>query len=284
MHSLIEQQGSRLPATAVQGAEWRLTDAESAARLGRMQRAGIPLGEYVQGKIYRGVLTGFNQAFVIDGAKRAALIARDARSAEIIKPLAVGKDIRKWCVDFKDRWLIVTPIGIDIQRYSAVFRHLKEWQPQLEKRYDKGRFWWELRACDYYDAFGRVKIVVPDIAKELRFAFDTTGAYTNDTTFIITSDDLYLLGVLNSSAVGSFFLEISAQVRGGYQRFKPLYFKQIPIPRPKPADLNGITELVQQCLDAGGKGPQVAEWEAEIDERVAVLYGLNAAPARAEAS
>ena len=79
-----------------------------------MERAGVPLGEYVKGQVYRGVLTGFNKAFVIDGAKREELTARDPRSAEIIKPLSVGKDIRRWAIDRKDRWLIVTQIGTDM--------------------------------------------------------------------------------------------------------------------------------------------------------------------------
>ena len=67
-----------------------------------MRANGIPLGEYVKGQIYYGIKTGFNKAFIIDGAKRAQLIAEDPNSAEIIKPLAMGDDIRKWRIERKE--------------------------------------------------------------------------------------------------------------------------------------------------------------------------------------
>lgn len=139
--TLVRERGQPLPPEAIRGSDWSLTDAATATRLRKMRAAGIPLDEYINEHIYRGVLTGFNKAFVIDGAKREELISRDPKSAEIIKPLAVGNDVRKWRIEYKDKWLIVTPIDIDMQRYPAVFDHLKQWQPELEKRYDKGKHW-----------------------------------------------------------------------------------------------------------------------------------------------
>jgi hypothetical protein len=118
--AIVRESGQNLPKDAIKGANWILTDASSANRLQKMAAAGVPLGEYVNGQIYYGIKTGFNQAFVIDGAKRAELIAKDAKSAEIIKPLAVGDDVRKWHIRNKDKYLIVTPIGINIKRYPAL--------------------------------------------------------------------------------------------------------------------------------------------------------------------
>ncbi|MEJ7842567.1 MAG: TaqI-like C-terminal specificity domain-containing protein [Rubrobacter sp.] len=270
--ALVGEIGQPLPPDALDGSEWSLTDAATAARLRKMRAAGIPLGEYVKGQIYYGIKTGFNKAFVIDGAKREELISQDPKSAEIIKPFATGKDVRKWTVDYKDKWLIVTPIGINMKRYPAVFEHLKQWQPELEKRYDQGKHWWELRACDYYDAFDQPKVIFPDIAKDLRFALDTAQTYSNNTTYFSPTNDLYLLGLLNSSAIEDFYIELSAQVRGGYLRFFTQYVEQIPIPDAPTADRDAIAELVQKCLDAKGVGCE--EWEAEIDGRVAALYGL----------
>ncbi len=105
---LINTHGSVLPADAINGASWTLADAGSATVLRTMERVGVPLEKYVDGQIFYGVKTGFNQAFVIDGAKRAALIAEDSRSAEIIKSLAVGDDVRRWHIRDRDRWLIYT--------------------------------------------------------------------------------------------------------------------------------------------------------------------------------
>lgn len=172
--------------------------------------------------------------------------------------------------------MIVTPIGVNIADYPAIFAHLSKWQPQLEKRWDKGKHWWELRACDYYDKFSMPKIVFPDIAKVPRFACEVAGRYTNDTTFFITVSEPYLLGVVNSASVHQYFIEIGATVRGGYLRFKPLYVENIPIPNASAADRNAIADLVQRCLDVRGVG--CGEWETEIDARVAALYGVGGRP------
>jgi hypothetical protein len=178
--AIIKKTGQNLPKDAIKGANWLLTDASSANRLQKMAAAGIPLGEYVNKKIYVGIKTGLNKAFWIDDAKRAELIAKDPKSAEIIKPLAVGDDVRKWHIRNKDKYLIFTPIGINIKRYPAIFEHLNQWKPELEKRYDKGKFYWELRACDYYAEFEKPKIVYPEIAKESRFAFDNKSLLFNN--------------------------------------------------------------------------------------------------------
>lgn len=276
VRALIDAAGQALPADAINGAEWRLASAESATRGRSMALAGRSLGEYVGGQLYRGVVTGFNKAFVINGATRARLIAADPRSAEVIEPLVVGRDIRKWAIDRKDTWLIVTRIGVDMARYPAIFAHLEQWLPELVLRRDQGNHWWELRACAYYAAFEQPKIVFPDIAVTPRFAFEPEGAYLGNTAYVIPLPDLYLLGVLNSRTVEQFYRTISAQVRGGYLRFIRQYVEQIPIPEPPAADRNAIADLARQCLEAAGQGPEVAAWEAEIDARVARLYGLAA--------
>lgn len=85
-----------------------------------METMGMSLGEYVNGKIYSGIKTGFNKAFVIDGIKRAELVAKDPKSAEIIKPLVVSEDVRKWHIRENDRWLIFTRTGININHYPAI--------------------------------------------------------------------------------------------------------------------------------------------------------------------
>lgn len=276
MGLIIRAHGQVLPPNALNGENWTLTDAASASRLRTMEAAGTPLGEYVGKQIYRGILTGFNTAFVIDSTTRDALIHRDARSAELIKPLAVGDNIRKWRLERRDRWLIVTPIGVDIARYSAIFTHLRQWQTQLEKRWDKGHHWWELRACDYYSAFEKPRIVFPDIAKEPRFTYDDSDRYVNNTTYFISTDDVYLLGVLNSPTVWEYcqarLTVLGDADEGGRLRFFRQFVERIPIPDAPASERTAIADLVQRCLDARGVG--CGEWEAEIDARVARLYGV----------
>ncbi len=207
------------------------------------------------------------------------MIAADPRSTEIIKPLAIGDNVRRWRINHDKKWLIVTKIGVDIQRYPAIFAHLSQWEGRLKARQDQGNHWWELRACAYYHIFNSPKIMYPEIAMERRFALDDTGIYPLKTAFSIPTYDLYLLGVLNSSPGWEYLKGISSVLGNAEQRgrllLSTIFVGRLPIPNASPADRNAIADLVQKCLDARGQGPEVALWEAEIDERVARLYGLE---------
>ncbi len=288
--AIIRDKGETLPNNALNGSSWTLTDTSSANRLKKMEESGITLGEYVNGQIYYGVKTGFNKAFVIDGAKRAELIAQDSKSTEIIKPLAIGDDVRKWCINYKDKWLIFTRRGINIDAYPAIKTYLAQWRTELEP---KPRNWsnsskWEGRKSGsykwyeiqdevaYYAAFDKPKIVYPVIAKESRFALDTKGAFTNDKAFIITVPDLYLLGVLNSSSIWKYLKNLCSVLgdadKGGRLELRAIYISKIPIPNASTTEREAISQLVQKCLDA--KGVNCEAWEKEISDRVAALYGL----------
>ena len=272
VRALIREQGHILPADAFKGSTWTLADTATSDRLRKMEANGIPLGEYVKGQIYYGVKTGFNEAFVIDCKKRAELIAVDPKSAEVIRPLVVGKDIRKWCAEWKDRWLIVTPVDVPIKRYPAVLSHLKQWHAELEKRWDKGNHWWELRSCDYYESFKKAKIIYPVITKHQRFALDREGSFTNDKVFMIPRLDEYLLAVLNSQTMWGIIEGSCSKLRGGFLELRTVHLSKFPIPDPPSAERAAIAALAQKCLDAKGVGCE--KWEAEINERVAALYGL----------
>jgi len=277
VRAIIQEQGTRLPFDALNGENWTLSDEKYAIYLKKIEASGVPLKDYVQNQIYRGVLTGFNEAFVIDEEKRNELIERDPKSAELIKPLAVGNDIRKWRIESQKKWLIVTPIGVKIQEYPAIFNHLKKWQANLEKRCDKGNHWWELRSCNYYEKFEQPKIIFPDITKESRFTFDTDGFYSGNTAYIIPVADLYLLGVLNSKTIWEYaqhtFSCLGDPLKGGRFRFIYQSVSRIPIPDAPSFERQAISALVQKCLDV--KGQNVSHLEAEINNRVAHLYGLT---------
>jgi hypothetical protein len=279
--TVINEQGTVLPNNSLNGKNWLLSDSHTASLINKMAAAGIPLGEYVNEKIYYGIKTGLSKVFFIDGAKRAELIAKDAKSAEIIKPLAVGKDIRKWNIDFKDRWLIFTRRGININDYPAIKEYLKQWQldlmPKSSSKESRGRKpgsyqWYEIQDnVAYYAEFDKPKIVYQRFQVKPCFAYDTNGIFVNDAVWMIVIDDLYLLGVLNSQ---SFWQEITrhcTQIQNGYQLLR-VYLEKAIVPNASESEKEPIIKLVQKCLDA--KGVNCEEWEKEIDERVAALYGL----------
>jgi TaqI-like C-terminal specificity domain/Eco57I restriction-modification methylase len=283
---IIRDKGRTLANNAINGSNWILVDTSSASRMKKMEETGIPLGEYVKGNIYRGVLTGFNKAFVIDDAKRAELIAQDPKSAEIIKPLAMGDDVRKWRIKSEDKWLIFTRRGIDINAYPAIKFHLAQWQkeltPKMNSQQSIGRKpgsykWYEIQDnVAYFNEFEKSKIIFPDIAKESRFSFDNVGNYLGNTAYIIPVSDLYLLGILNSSLVWEYakanFSCLGDPEKGGRFRFIYQSVVKIPISNASTIEQKAISKLVQKCLDT--KGVDCEAWEKEINERVDALYGL----------
>ncbi|AFZ23825.1 type I restriction-modification system methyltransferase subunit [Cylindrospermum stagnale PCC 7417] len=287
---IIRDKGQSLPHTAIKDANWVLTHTSSANRLQKMEAAGIPLGEYVKGQIYRGIVTGFNKAFYIDALTRAELIDKDPKSAEIIKALVVGDNVRKWQINYQNKWVIFTKRGLNINAYPAVKQYLTQLRPLLEPKprncssLDKwqgrksGSYqWYEIQDnISFFQEFQKNKIVFPDIGKSARFTLDKTGYYLDATASCIAVDDLYLLGLLNSNTVWSYVVEQCAVLgdadKGGRIRLKSFYVEKIPIPNASIKERETITKLVQKCLDA--KGVNCEQWEKEIDERVATLYGL----------
>lgn len=278
---LIQQNGYFLPSTAIKDSNWMLSDIDSVQLVNKMESIGVPLDNYVNGKIYYGVKSGLNKAFIIDDAKRTELILKDSKSAEVIKPLTIGRNIRKWNVKRKNQWLIYSPWSFEIDNYPAIKEHLIRWQEALKKRPEckSGRYnWWCMAryGANYADFFDYPKIIFPDITAESRFTFDETGTYINDTSFMIPVKDFYLLGVLNSCHVWDYLKQKTAVLgdanQGGGLRLKRIYMENLPIPPASNSEKEAISKLVQKCLNA--KGVDCEAWEKEIDDRVAALYSL----------
>ena len=219
--------------------------------LARLRAGGVPLGEWCKGRFYRGILTGLNEAFVIDGAKRAELIAAHPKSAEIIKPFLRGRDVKRWRVEPADKWLIFTRQGTDLGRYPAIKAHLEKFRSQLEPkprdwndRRDgdwKGRKagpyeWHEIQdTVSYSENFEEPKIFVPAIEKQCAYAPDDAGYYGNDkTSIIVTERAPFLLAVLNSAMSWWITRQEFSSKQGGFYEFKPMYVGKLPVPNVMP--------------------------------------------------
>ncbi len=306
LHSHLHTRRHPLARARLDDGGWSLAPASQQALLDKLRAAGQPLADYVDGKIYRGVLTGLNEAFVIDSPTRARLIREDPRSAELIKPFLLGRDIRRYETPQAKQYLILMPNGWTRQRagesdawawlnahYPALARHLEPFAEKAAKRWDKGEHWWELRPCDYYAAFDQPKIIIPSIIKEPSFMLDRAGFYSNDKTAIVASESLYLLGVLNSAVCAHFMQKIASTKQGGFLEYKPMYVSQIPIPEPPDAAQHDhLAALVERMLDLKRQhaaesvlfserrhdlAQQIARTDAEIDRLVCALYGLTEA-------
>ena len=103
----------------------------------------------------------------------------------------------KWLILFHRGWTNKQGTGprsawnILEERYPAVARHLKPFETECKKRYDKGDYWWELRTCDYYGEFEKEKIIYPNICKQPEFTYDTGQWYTNQKCFIVSQADKF---------------------------------------------------------------------------------------------
>jgi hypothetical protein len=281
-----------MPVIALGKEGWNLEQPEVLALMEKLKSCGTPLGEYVQGRFYRGILTGLNKAFVIDAATREKLITEDPKSAELIKPWLRGRDICKWKAEWNGLYLINIPssanrkwpwskakteseaIRLFEKNHPALYRHLYQWKTPLQKRDDQGRFWWELRSCAYCEEFERPKIIYPDIAQGPKFSWDESRAFLGNTAYIIPTDEIWLVGLLNSSLIWWHYQNISSIIRGGFVRFIAQYMATIPIPDIVTTLKAPITQHTRAIL-YDPESPDTPRLEKQIDQMVYQLYGLT---------
>jgi len=194
---------------------WSLESSAVDDLLAKVRRAGAPLAEFAGVKPYYGIKTGLNEAFLIDTATKERLVAADPRSADIIKPYLRGQDIKRWVPAWQGLWMILLKSSGDrtwpwsgmaaaeaergfARTYPSLYHHLKPLEDKLRKRQDQGQYWWELRSCAYYDGFAQPKLTYQEIQFHPAFSFDDQRFLSNNKTFFLTANDLYLLAVLNS--------------------------------------------------------------------------------------
>jgi hypothetical protein len=273
-----------MPLSALREEGWTLERPEILALMEKLRRAGKPLGEYVNGRFYRGILTGLNEAFVIDEPTKEKLIAEDPASAELIKPWLRGRDIKKWKAEWAGLYVIFTRRGVNIENYPAIKTYLSQFRKNLEPkktasqkqgRKSGGYKWFEIQDnIAYYEEFEKPKIMYAEISTEGKFMFETEGYYSDTTTYIMASDSKYLLGVLNSKLFTYMFSKTSSEISGGFFRWKRQYMELLPIFPATDVQQTTIIERVQKIITTPDS-PDVSNLQVEIDKMVYELYGLT---------
>jgi hypothetical protein len=289
--SVFENQSFLMAQKELTADGWRLESSTVLNLLGKLRKAGTPLGEYVNGKFYYGIKTGFNDAFVVDRETRDRLIAEHPSSAEVLKPFLRGRDVKRWRVEYQNLWLIFTRRGIDIKKYPAIENYLSQYQEKLTPGTGRkaGTYkWYEIQDnVAYWQEFEQPKIVYPDIYGHPSFAIDKTGFYSGNTCYFIPTNKTWLCGLLNSQLIEWFYSMISNSIRGGYFRAFSDYMKQIPIPNnPQPEIIetlvNYIIYLTGELKDIPSYGEKMVEtaedklmlsyFEQVVDALVMELY------------
>ena len=287
--AVFRSQGFTMPQNALTADGWRLASPTVLNLLAKLRNAGKPLGEYVGRRFYRGVLTGLNEAFVVDQATRNQLIAEHPSSAEVLKPFLRGRDVKRWGVNYQDLWLIFIRRGNDIDNYPAIKKHLSQYRKRLEPepkdwplnepwpgRKAGAYKWYEIQDnIAYWQEFEQPQIVWGNLAQYPKFAFAEAGFYLSAPATMMVSDSKYLLGIMNSRITRYWVSQSAAERQGGFLEFKPMYISPIAI--PDPPENEEISALVSQILTVKRDDPNadVSDLENEIDRVVYSLYNLT---------
>ncbi len=268
----------------------------------KMESVGTPLKDW-DIQIYRGILTGANEAFIITTEKREEILnacktqEERKRTEALIKPILRGKDIKRYSYEWAHLWVINTHNGytsnlkfkippIDIEKYPATKAHLDSHYDTIATRSDQGDTPYHLRNCAYLEDFEKEKIVYGEIVQEPRFYLDNGECelgyfYAEATSFILTGEHLrYLLGMLHSKLITFAFKTFYAGGglgESGY-RYKKAFIERLPIPKITEKNqpiAHKITDGVEAILEAKEKDANTQELEKEIDALVYQLYHLT---------
>ncbi|MGN8469376.1 class I SAM-dependent DNA methyltransferase [Helicobacter pylori] len=267
----------------------------------KIESIGTPLKDW-DIQIYRGILTGANEAFIITTEKREEILnacktqEERKRTETLIKPILRGKDIKRYSYEWASLWVINTHNGytsnlkfkippIDIEKYPAIKAHLDAHLDTIATRCDQGDTPYNLRNCAYLEDFEKEKIVYPETSQGAYFIYENSGIFLEKTAFMIVSDayNLKLLtALLNSKLVTFYFKNFCGGCilgKSGYQYNKHA-LEKIPIPKitTKNQELaDKITDGAKQILALKEKDPKANTQglEKEIDALVYQLYNLT---------
>ena len=268
------------------GESWVILSPIEQSIKHKIEAAGKPLKDW-DINIYRGILTGYNEAFIIDGKKKDELIAEDPKSADIIRPILRGRDIKRYGYDFADLWLINAHNGtketgikpINIEEYPAIKNHLDSFYTQLEKRADKGDTLYNLRNCAYMDDFYKQKIVWAELARTGNsFTIDDKGYLLGNTGYIMVIKDgfekklsyFYLVAILNSKPILYYLDKISSRLDETGWRWLRQYVENLPIPLLKIEKQSMFDSFVKREFQIKTK-----EGQEEIDSFVNEIFGFT---------
>ncbi|MEA3406368.1 MAG: N-6 DNA methylase [Pseudomonadota bacterium] len=266
------QQKGLMQQNQLSGESWQLEDSRLHQLRHKLthQKDGTPYPTLKEtyGSPYRGVLTGFNEAFVINRQTRDNLINQDPKSAELIKPFLEGKDLKKWHAQSRNLYLIAIPkfwtrqqMGIESsetietnqawsffsQNYPALAEYLLPYQTKAQKRSDKGEFWWELRACAYYEEFEKPKVIYNRFMAQPLFCLDKREYYFNNALNLIPKTGFFELGLFSSKCSWMLLTADASTMSGGFYQIHGHVLEKLSIPIATKNQKTIISELTENC-------------------------------------
>ena len=249
----------------------------------KIEAVGTPLKDW-DIQINYGIKTGFNDAFIISTEKREEILANcqteseRKRTAELIRPILRGRDIKRYGYVDNGLYLINTHNGIrgklpriDINNYPAVKAHLDQYWDRIATRADKGDTPYNLRNCAYLEDFNKPKIIYPNMTKYMPFVYDSKSYVTNQKCFIITGKYVaYLTAFFNSSLFKYCFRDSFPELQGGTRELSKIFFDKIPVCKISESQDKLFQELVEDIQNNYTK-----EKALQIDTMLFDLYTLS---------
>lgn len=277
------------------------SDENTSALKAKIERIGTPLKEWQGLNIYRGILTGYNEAFIITTEKRNEILANckdeaeKERTAKLIRKMLRGRDIKRYSYEWAGLWVINTHNGykskngekveaINIEHYPSLKKHFDEFYPQLEKRSDKGLTPYNLRNCAYIEEFEKEKIVWNPVSGEYLFSYIKEHIFFNNSLFMMTLDVFslkYILAFMNSNCYKWLItLKTNLIQTGSYAYGAKDKIERLPIPKINSKNeklANELINLVDEILKVKeqDKNANTQELENKTNSLVYKLYNLT---------
>jgi len=251
---------------------WNLEKCEENELLDRLLETGQHLELVLRRPILTGLKAGLNDAFYVSTAVRDELLSSDPNSRPLLKKFLRGRDVDRWLPTWGDQWHLViassqnrrwpwsnAPSEDEAERcfaetYPSIYAHLKPFEERLRARQDKGEYWWELRACDYYDEFEKPKVVVQCIAYYSQFAFDDEGHYVNNKAIVIPTEDLYILAILNSRITWWIVNRVFQHMKDDGLSVDVQFLRTLPVPAASEELREEIARQAKRLISARRSG------------------------------
>ncbi|WP_052805728.1 class I SAM-dependent DNA methyltransferase [Campylobacter jejuni] len=275
------------------------SDENTSALKAKIERIGTPLKEWQGLNIYRGILTGYNEAFIITTEKRNEILANckdeaeKERTAKLIRKMLRGRDIKRYSYEWAGLWVIGTfpSLKLDIEQYPALKQYLSQFLPRIEQSGEKGcrkktsNKWFETQDnIAYYEEFEKEKIVWNPVSGEYLFSYIKEHIFFNNSLFMMTLDVFslkYILAFMNSNCYKWLItLKTNLIQTGSYAYGAKDKIERLPIPKinsknEKLAD--ELINLVDEILKAKeqDKNANTQELENKINSLVYKLYNLT---------
>jgi hypothetical protein len=278
----IKQSGTYIPFPKDRKSWVILSDIEQRIKE-KIEKAGKPLRDW-DINIYRGILTGCNEAFIINKEKRDELIKKCPNSAKIIRPILRGRDIKRYGYEFAEKYIIATfpSKKYDIDDYPAVRDYLLKYgkrkleqSGKLGARKKTTHKWFETQdPIAYWEDFSKQKIAWGNLNLSAAFTLSPADMFINAPATMIIPGDKYLLGILNSKLADYFIRNLGVTRNGGYFEYKPMFVCELPVPVPTPKERKNIESLVTEIMKLRGRYSVFTEVDIELNDSIYKLYSL----------